>query len=222
MTSLSKIMLQVGIVASCLCNGVMASYIDFTDDISLTPISGGFQGSVDGIGFTLTSSIPGVNRTEGYDGDTNNPGCQDGGGSLRCLIDGVGIDNDEITMGQTLSLSFDTAVRITRLEFLDLYVGGGVEQATVSIDGTLIDTVDATGSSGDGGYAKLDLGGLILGLGQNIELTAALGEDFWDDRTNDYAFAAVTVSAVPVPAAFWLFGTALIGFVGMSRRRKVA
>jgi len=30
------------------------------------------------------------------------------------------------------------------------------------------------------------------------------------------------VPAVPVPAAFWLFGTALIGFVGFSRRRKVA
>jgi hypothetical protein len=29
-------------------------------------------------------------------------------------------------------------------------------------------------------------------------------------------------SAVPVPAAVWLFGTALIGFFGMSRRRKVA
>ena len=31
-----------------------------------------------------------------------------------------------------------------------------------------------------------------------------------------------SVPAVPVPAAVWLFGTALIGFVGMSRRRKVA
>jgi hypothetical protein len=30
------------------------------------------------------------------------------------------------------------------------------------------------------------------------------------------------LSAVPVPAAVWLFGTALIGFVGMSRRRNVA
>jgi len=29
------------------------------------------------------------------------------------------------------------------------------------------------------------------------------------------------VSAVPVPAAVWLFGTALIGFIGMSRRTKV-
>jgi len=29
------------------------------------------------------------------------------------------------------------------------------------------------------------------------------------------------VSAVPVPAAVWLFGTALIGFIGMARRTKV-
>jgi hypothetical protein len=32
----------------------------------------------------------------------------------------------------------------------------------------------------------------------------------------------VLVNAVPIPAAIWLFGTALIGFVGISRRRKVA
>ena len=30
------------------------------------------------------------------------------------------------------------------------------------------------------------------------------------------------VSAVPVPAAIWLFGTALIGFIGFSKRRKAA
>lgn len=30
------------------------------------------------------------------------------------------------------------------------------------------------------------------------------------------------ISIVPVPAAIWLFGTALIGFVCMSRRRKVS
>ena len=29
------------------------------------------------------------------------------------------------------------------------------------------------------------------------------------------------ISPVPVPAAFWLFGTALIGFIGFSRRTKV-
>jgi hypothetical protein len=29
------------------------------------------------------------------------------------------------------------------------------------------------------------------------------------------------ISAIPVPAAFWLFGTALLGFVGLSRSRRV-
>ena len=33
--------------------------------------------------------------------------------------------------------------------------------------------------------------------------------------------SAVPIGAVPVPAAVWLFGTALIGFVGMSRRTSV-
>lgn len=32
----------------------------------------------------------------------------------------------------------------------------------------------------------------------------------------------VVTAAVPVPAAIWLFGTALIGFIGFSRRRIVA
>jgi hypothetical protein len=36
------------------------------------------------------------------------------------------------------------------------------------------------------------------------------------------AIAFVEMSAVPVPAAVWLFGTALVGFIGLSRRRKVA
>lgn len=34
--------------------------------------------------------------------------------------------------------------------------------------------------------------------------------------------SAPPVPQVPIPAAFWLFGTALVGFVGMSRRRKIA
>ena len=39
---------------------------------------------------------------------------------------------------------------------------------------------------------------------------------------DNFSLELSSPSAVPVPAAVWLFGTALIGFVGMSRRRKVA
>ncbi|MGB5329418.1 MAG: PEP-CTERM sorting domain-containing protein, partial [Gammaproteobacteria bacterium] len=51
----------------------------------------------------------------------------------------------------------------------------------------------------------------------------------FDFKSGDYerAIAAkvkaiVRPPAVPVPAAVWLFGTALLGFIGVSRRRKVA
>ena len=42
---------------------------------------------------------------------------------------------------------------------------------------------------------------------------------------NDEPFCKIDspgdIPPIPVPAAFWLFGTALIGFVGFSRRRKI-
>ena len=39
---------------------------------------------------------------------------------------------------------------------------------------------------------------------------------------NDEAIVEARVSAVPVPAAFWLFGSALIGLVGFGKRRKAS
>jgi hypothetical protein len=47
------------------------------------------------------------------------------------------------------------------------------------------------------------------------------GTDFSDAPTS-WLFATFTPSAVPVPAAVWLFGTALIGLAGFSKRRKSA
>lgn len=45
--------------------------------------------------------------------------------------------------------------------------------------------------------------------------TPAGGSLFWDD-----ASITATPSAIPVPAAVWLFGSGLIGLVGVARRRK--
>lgn len=83
-----------------------------------------------------------------------------------------------------------------------------------------------------------DLIGQALGirlLNQNTDLSASFPPQFppagsnqdpnvsvgWSSEV-DFDNVRLSVSAVPVPAAVWLFGTALIGFVGMSRRRKVA
>ncbi len=40
-------------------------------------------------------------------------------------------------------------------------------------------------------------------------------------NTAEYLTAELNVSPVPLPSAVWLFGSALIGFIGMSRRTRV-
>jgi len=44
--------------------------------------------------------------------------------------------------------------------------------------------------------------------------------DIFDDESTDFLYT-VEVSNVPVPAAVWLFGTALVGVAGLGRRRTV-
>jgi len=60
------------------------------------------------------------------------------------------------------------------------------------------------------------------------DFTAALADDFRIGiHVHSFAnggsesFVTPPPSAVPVPAAFWLFGTALLGFIGYSRRTVV-
>ena len=72
-------------------------------------------------------------------------------------------------------------------------------------------------------------------INQNLDLSAlydctpesVTNEPFcglWNSEIDfdNVQLSELSVSAVPVPAAIWLFGTALIGFVGISRKRKSA
>ena len=51
-------------------------------------------------------------------------------------------------------------------------------------------------------------------------LAIDLSNTNWSDVSAG-SFNIVVQVAVPLPVAVWLFGTALIGFVGLSRKRKV-
>lgn len=68
------------------------------------------------------------------------------------------------------------------------------------------------------GYASINDSGISNG-NENLDCAITLvtaAEIDGDTIPGD------SIPAVPVPAAAWLFGTALIGFVGMSRRRKMS
>jgi len=61
--------------------------------------------------------------------------------------------------------------------------------------------------------------GIRLINNNSIDLSAL--DPTWTAEV-DFDDVRLSVSAVPVPAAIWLFGTALIGLVGFGKRRKAA
>jgi hypothetical protein len=79
---------------------------------------------------------------------------------------------------------------------------------------TSVHVTDASWDEGSAPYAST-LSNTIDGI--DVTATAG-GPGGTDPKLIQDGIAAVPV---PIPAAFWMFGTALIGFVAMSRRTKV-
>jgi len=120
--------------------------------------------------------------------------------------------DDNVTYGETLILNFGEVVKLDSLIFRNGNHGDVfAEDATVTISGGI----------GSGTFA------LILSSGSVFEFyNPNAGGD--SDVSNNYQFyinelsATATgrgISEVPVPAAVWLFGSGLIGLVGVARRK---
>lgn len=109
-----------------------------------------------------------------------------------------------------------------------------------SLDG-INNTIVMDLSSLFGNWNNIDFN---IGTGKGDGFTSVLANGTWNPLTNAYALSWVTVvdssvggpcmptnctaefvlegtaNAVPVPAAVWLFGSGLIGLVGVARRKK--
>lgn len=118
--------------------------------------------------------------------------------------------DDNITANETLKLAFDTTVSLDGLGFVngEHYTNfTGDFQLRINEDDSLLYTLN---------LAQFPV--LSNFVGHTFEFISLADPKNKMNETEFY-INTLTVSTVPVPAAAWLFGSALLGFFGFKRRR---
>lgn len=144
-----------------------------------------------------------------------------GGGSLFLIGEyntnfsalNTSINEILLDIGSTMSLSLTQ----------NLIDAGPVDLVSVSNSTSFGAGVNAWHTDGAQSLINLGLNGQAVVSGQDPR-PCSIGSVPVCDGVGEIGtvVALENLSPIPVPAAIWLFGTALIGFVGMSRRRKVS
>lgn len=122
-------------------------------------------------------------------------------------------------MGNAVPGTFLFTMPVVFGQLLNLQIYGTVlanSSTQNSYATTNISVVDATG--------RASLGNTIAwgGIVDLRDANGALITDFSAlSATSGFDYANAYVSAVPVPTAAWLFGTGLLGLVGMAQRKKI-
>ena len=120
----------------------------------------------------------------------------------------------------SFNLSTRTQVDLTGLlTGTNIYNGSG--DASISLFDGVGNVLYSNSVSAEYGYRESAIQyNAILGEGDYRILTVA--DPFFQDANSSYSLQAnLTPSPIPVHAALWLFGSGLIGLVGLARRKKV-
>jgi len=120
--------------------------------------------------------------------------------------------------GNQLVFNFDSPINAFAIDIYGALNVGGPGTLTLSNENGASGFI-LTGPNTTGVLEVLDFGGLIDDVQSfsTVTLTASqTGDGIQFDRLQFGALNAV----VPVPAAVWLFGSGLIGLIGIARRKK--
>lgn len=132
------------------------------------------------------------------------------------------------TAGQQVDISFDirgeaAAGGVFFAEFFSELTGGGVSSAVILGGGPLFPNSDPdvwTTYNYTAFVGADSSGGVTLQFNAACAPIGGCIADYYVDNVT--IFADVEVSEVPVPAAAWLFGSALLGLTGIAKRKKAA
>jgi len=117
--------------------------------------------------------------------------------------------DDNVTYNETLKLVFDSTVSLDSLRLVngDHYTNFiGDFQIRINENNSLLHTLS---------LAELPI--LSDFVGHTFEFISLAGSN--PDSREEFYINTLEVSAVPLPAAAWLFGSALLGLFGFSRRK---
>jgi len=136
-------------------------------------------------------------------------------------VDIVGTDFIDPLAGGTFDFSFDSAqvqinsVTINTAVYEFLPDGGGL--LSPGLWGTIGFDTFGTAPTGNMTIATIDLTVLTAGTSSLV----IQNSQFFDDVSTqlDPTLDAGAISSVPVPAAAWLFGSGLLGLVGVARKK---
>ena len=193
------------------------------------------RNQTDDQGFGVCSTPEGL-ATDG--GCLGGSGPNDGGGDVNELSNQLAFEVIRLDKGNYAAWSELWVSSLDSSEVGTLYWGGdgsidallagpnftymaGVDIFSASVEGNILDYVTAGGFNASAQYVLFTPGSPFVNgveIGACISTVGCYEPPTGDD--NDYLVYKGAV--VPVPAAVWLFGSGLLGLVGIARRKKAA
>lgn len=181
----------------------LASSIDFADG-SWNGAHGlsSYTAHPSGIDLFAAGGVLTVNYSGGPSGDNSG-------------IDGLGINDDEITQGgtQQLKVAFAAPVTLNYVHVTDLFLNEGPanqpEVGWYSLNGGAFTSFTSVGGTN---------GALTLNINQSgiSSILFRSGYDGW----SDFSIRGIGYQAIPIPSTLLLFGAGFVGLMGWLRRER--